>query len=64
MKDYTVFFEVFGKKLKVTILAENEAKAKQSVLDKIKFHKVEVSKTEFNEAPDLMTDFLNGFKKK
>lgn len=64
MKDYNVFFEVFSKKLKVTILAKNEADAKQAVLDKIKFHKVMVADTLKNNGTDFLEDFLNGFKPK
>jgi hypothetical protein len=64
MKDYTIFFEIFGKKLKVTVLAENEASAKQAVLDKVKFHKVEVAKTLFNDSTDFLEDFLKGLKPK
>ena len=63
MENYVIYFEIFGKKLKVTILAENEVAAKQAVLDKVKFHKV-VAKRDFKGGDDFITDFLNGFKPK
>jgi hypothetical protein len=40
MKNYDVYFEIFGKKMKVRILAENEEKAKEKVKNKIIFHKI------------------------
>ena len=35
-----IFFEIYGKKLKVHIEEETEEKAKQKVLDAIIFHKI------------------------
>lgn len=43
MKDYTVYFEIYGKKMKVTVKAFNEEGAKLIVKNQIKFHKVEDS---------------------
>lgn len=40
MTNYEVFFELYGKKLKTSILAENEMTAKEIVRNKIIFHKV------------------------
>jgi hypothetical protein len=59
MKNYTIYFEIYGKKMKTTVMAENEEKAKELVIRKIIFHKVEKSKDEFNEAIDMMDDMLN-----
>ena len=60
MKNFTIYFEVYGKKLRTTIMAENEENAKQIIKDKIIFHKVEKSKDDyFNKSIDLMYDFLN-----
>ena len=40
MNNYMIFFEIYGKKLKVHIEEETEEKAKQKVLDAIIFHKI------------------------
>lgn len=58
-KDYTVYFEIYGKKLKVIILAESESEARQLVKDKIIFHKIEKTKSAFNECVNSMEDILN-----
>lgn len=42
MKTYTVFFEVFGKKLKVSKRAESEQDARQQIFDEIVFHEFRV----------------------
>lgn len=58
MKNYTVYFESFGKKMKTTILAESEQDAKKEVLNKIVFHKIELKKEdEFNQCVDMMDKF-------
>jgi hypothetical protein len=41
MKTYTIYFELFGKKMKTTVEAENVDQAKRKIKDKIVFHKVE-----------------------
>jgi len=49
---YTVYFELFGKKLKTEVEADNEQQAKYMVLGKVIFHKIEKSdmvKDVFNE---------------
>ena len=46
---YTIYFELFGKKMKTTIDAKSIEDAKQKVKDKILFHKIE---------PDENIDFL------
>jgi hypothetical protein len=37
---FTVYFEIFGKKLKTTIEANSEEDAKYKVMGKIKWHKI------------------------
>lgn len=59
MRNFTVYFEIYGKKMKATVLAESEEKAKKSIQDKIIFHKVEKANEEFNKSMDLMDDMLN-----
>lgn len=59
MKNYTIYFEIYGKKMKTTVMAINEENAKDLIISKIIFHKVEKSKDEFNQAIDIMDDMLN-----
>lgn len=40
MKKYTVYFEIFGKKMKYETTAESMTNAKQKVIDKIIWHKI------------------------
>ena len=53
MSKYTVYFELYGKKMKTTVEAENEEQAKNKITNKIKFYKVEL-KEGLNE--DLNND--------
>lgn len=41
MKQYTIYFEIFGKKMKTTIYADSIADAKNKLKEKIIFHKIE-----------------------
>lgn len=41
MKTYTIYFEIYGKKMKTTVEALNENDAKAKVKNKINFIKVE-----------------------
>lgn len=60
MKNYDVYFEIFGKKMKKVVLAETMTEAKQKVIDEIKWHKV-TEKTDdyFNKSMDLLDDLSN-----
>ncbi len=61
MKNYEVWFEVFGKKMKTTVTAENKVDAKIKVSEKIKFHKIEIKKEDvFNDCVDML-DGMNNF---
>jgi hypothetical protein len=65
MKNHTIYFELYGKKMKATILAESKADAMQKIRDKIVFHKVEVDKSDdqYSDKFDNIADFLiNGLK--
>jgi hypothetical protein len=42
MKQFTVYFELFGKKMKTEVFANSESDAKKRISEKIIFHKVEV----------------------
>lgn len=52
MKNYTVYFEIYGKKLKVKIKAQSESVAKEMVRQKIIFHKVEDNTFDFKDIFD------------
>jgi len=60
---YTVYFEIYGKKMKTTVEADSKSHAMEIVKSKIKFHDVipNVNKKE-TTATDIM-DFLTGFGK-
>lgn len=53
MTNYTVFFELFGKKMKTTVLADSPEQAKQKVKDRIIFHKIKPADDTFNNLMDL-----------
>lgn len=59
MKNFDVYFEIFSKKMKTRILAENKEKAKEEVKNKIIFHKVEKSNEEFNQCMDILEELTN-----
>jgi hypothetical protein len=59
MREYTVYFDCFGKKMKTKVLAKSDADAKQQVIDKIVFVKVESEKSAFNSLVDMMDDTIN-----
>lgn len=64
-KNFTVYFEIFGKKMKVKILCFNDVEARQIVRNKIKFHKVILDKSDgFNQATDVIDDIMNIITKK
>ena len=59
MKEYKVYFEIFGKKMKTTVLAANKEVAKAQIKNKINFILVQ----EVKNQPDFdIFDFLGGFK--
>ena len=64
MKYYTVYFEIYGKKMKTTVLAKSQDDAKQQVVNKISFIKIEPAKSTFNSIMDQFDDVLNMFPKK
>lgn len=60
MKNYDVYFEIFGKKMKKVVLAETMTEAKQKVIQQIKWHKViEKPNDEFNKSIDLLDNILD-----
>lgn len=64
-RNYTVYFTVFNKKMKTTILAESEEEAKQKILSKVIFDKITENKEDsFNHVMDIIEDMCNFFDKK
>ena len=64
-KEYTVWFELFGKKMKTVVIARDEEDAKKTIQKKIIFHKFEGRPTngvfsgvmdKFDEIMDLLKD--------
>ena len=55
---YTVYFEIFGKKMKYTVLAKSEEDAKYQIMGKIIWHKVT---TENMHESDIVDDLMNMF---
>ena len=65
MRNHDVYFEIYGKKMKASLLAKDKEDAKQQLFKKIRFHKIEADKTDhFNGLLDMMDGFLNILKKK
>jgi hypothetical protein len=65
MKNYIVYFEIFGKKMKTKILAESKEKAEQQVKDKIIFHKVVIDEQDdFNKIMDTLDSITDILSKK
>lgn len=62
-RDFDVYFEIYGKKLKTKVIAKSNEEAKQKIISKIIFHKIEITPNdEFNEAMDIMDGILNALK--
>lgn len=60
MKRYTVYFEIFGHKLKHTVYANSEVQAQDLIKAKIYFHKViEIVSKKEDEAFDKIKDVFN-----
>ena len=58
MYKFKVYFEIFGKKMKTEVNANNPMHAEEKVIERLKIIKVE-------KIDDTgIIDFLNGFKKK
>ena len=63
MKTYDVYFELFGKKMKTSVNAISESKAKEIVQNRIIFHKVAENERDYKkEANYLMDNLLNILK--
>ncbi len=67
MKNYWVYAELFGRKVKIKVFAKSEDEAKQKVKDIIIIHKLEVAPDdEFNDIIDAFEgpkEMMNGKSK-
>lgn len=70
MKEYLIYFEIYGKKLKTTVLAHDENEAKYLVKERINFLKIvevteEVKNDVFYSDPIVQNlfDIVTGKKK-
>lgn len=61
MKEHTVYFELYGKKMKVTVKAESLAQAKEQVKNSIKFYD-DVKAAPEQKKPDTFQDIFTMFK--
>ena len=62
-RNYIVYFELYGKKMRAKILAKGPQDAKDKLTKKIIFHKVILDKgDEFNKSVDMLDDIINIFK--
>ena len=60
MKTYEILFEIYGKKLKTTIEANSEEKAKEIVNNKIRFNKITELKSNNNDN-GILDQMMNMF---
>lgn len=56
LKDYIVYFELYGKKMQTIIKADNAEEAKYMIMGKIVFHKIH------EKVDELSKDLPEGFK--
>ncbi|PRY90602.1 hypothetical protein [Mongoliibacter ruber] len=63
LQEYEVYFEFFGKKMKSKVLANSIEQAKEQILDKVNFHKVEAAKdSELNDAINGMNEVIDALQ--
>lgn len=56
MRKHTIYFEIFGKKLKTTVMANNEREAKELIKNKIIFHKIQAERDVGFDIFDFLTN--------
>ena len=66
MKKYSIWFELYGKKMKTVVVAENEQKAIEELKNKIVFHRVKEAGGDdyFDKAIEVIDKFINVLDKK
>lgn len=59
-RNFTVYFEMYGRKMKTNVIAKSTDEAKRKVSERLIFHKIEITPNdEFNKAMNIMDDFMN-----
>lgn len=61
-RNFKVYFEIYGKKMKTTIQADTEAEAKDIIRNKIIFHKVVSEPLNDKDAFNFLFEIVNGKK--
>lgn len=64
MKSYTLWFELYGKKMKTTVDAYTEEDAIKIIKNKIIFHKIEKQKTVTDDITDAFNNIMDMFNLK
>lgn len=65
VKNYHVYFEIYGKKMRATVMANSKEEAENQIKDKITFHKTEIAKDDyFNQSLDLLDNIIDILDKK
>lgn len=59
MKNFVIYFEFYGRKMKTTVLSDTEENAKKEIINKIVFHKIEKEKSQFNKYSDFFDNFMD-----
>lgn len=61
MRDFMVYFEVFGRKIKMKVSASSVSEAQQKVKDKIIFHKIDdlTEDDSISSLKNVMQDFID-----
>ena len=59
MKRYTVYFELFGKKMKTTVDAVNELQAQEYIRNQVIFHKVQQAAPTDDDVFNFLFDSFN-----
>lgn len=59
----TVYFELYGKKMKTSVKASSDEEAKKIIKEKIIFHKIQDAGNSMDDISGFLDDFLEALKK-
>lgn len=59
MREYTVYFELYGKKMKTEIFAKDKNDAMMKIRQKITFHKISETKSNKDDVFDNIMNLFN-----
>jgi hypothetical protein len=60
LKNHIVFFEIYGKKMKTTVIAKNEEEVKKHLESKITIHKIYTQNDTIDNLVNELKDFWAG----